>query len=328
MRDLMRLTLPRLKEILRRQDPPNWRSDYDPAIRATREEAPALSRFAQVWNEKLCRYCHVLSSVEQKAMLLALFNPQLFEIQEQRILTCEPRPHPLASHPLAVGLVLPSLRGTIDVCERLDMLDSHLWINIDHPDGTGQVPVPAPFVGDLLIFLLDQDGPYCVNWTVKGAVNEFHLRIAGSKPAKSVEKEMKAVRARHAIEELYYRDAHIPTIQVVDRDIPELFIQNIKSFLLLKHRAADMNQELYKEICERLQASVLTGQTPLEILLSIMHRRDLTLDLAKAAFYRALWQRDVRVELMDEPIFIDRPLKAERRDPFQIFSAWFARKRS
>lgn len=327
MRNAMRLTLPRLKEILRRQDPPKWGCNYDPAIRATREEAPARSRFAQVWHEGLGRYCHVLSNVEQKALLLAMFNSSLFELQEQRILDCEPRPHPLASHPLAAGLILPPLRGTIDVCERLDMLERHLWIYVDHPDGSGRVPVPTPFVGDFLLCLQDQDGPYCVNWTIKGTINEFHLRIAGSKPAKSVEKEMIAVRARHAIEELYYRDAHIPTIQIVDRDIPEMFIQNIKSFLLLKHRATDMDQGLYKEICERLQASVLTAQPPLEILLSIMHRHNLTLEIVKAAFYRALWQRDVRVELMDDAIFIDRPLKLERRDPLQVFSAWFIRQR-
>ncbi len=327
MGNTMRLTLPRLKEILRRQDPPNWGSDYDPAIRATREEAPARSRFAQIWNESLARYCHALSYVELKALLLGLFNPSSFELQEQRILACEPRPHPLASHPLAAGLVLPSFRGTIDVCERLDMLDRHLWMYINHPDGSGQVAVPTPFIGDFLFFLQDQNGPYCINWTIKGTAKEFRTRITGSKPSKSVEKEMIAVSARHAIEELYYKDACIPTVQIVDRDIPELFIQNIKSFLLLKHRAASMEQDLYREICDRLQASVLTGQPPLEILLSIVHRHDLTLEIAKAAFCRALWQRDVRAELMDEAIFIDRPLKPERRDPLHVFSAWFARQR-
>lgn len=132
----IKLTLARLKEILRRQDPPQWGKQYDPAIRATREEAPSRSRPAQVWSERLDRYCHTLSLVEQKVLLLALFNPQLFELQEQRMLATETRPHPLAGHSLATGLELPGLRGTIDVCERLDMIDRLPWIFIDHPDGT------------------------------------------------------------------------------------------------------------------------------------------------------------------------------------------------
>ena len=63
-----KLTLARLYEILRRQDPPQWGKQYDPAIRATREEAPSRSRPAQVWSERLERYCHTLSLVEQKVL--------------------------------------------------------------------------------------------------------------------------------------------------------------------------------------------------------------------------------------------------------------------
>ena len=39
-----KLILARLYEILRRQDPPQWGKQYDPAIRATREEAPSTGR--------------------------------------------------------------------------------------------------------------------------------------------------------------------------------------------------------------------------------------------------------------------------------------------
>ncbi|NTV94164.1 MAG: hypothetical protein HGA75_01960 [Thiobacillus sp.] len=322
------LTIARLKEVLRRQDPPQWGSTYDPAIRATREEAPARSRFAQVWSERLGRYCHALSSIEEKALLLALFHPMLFELQEQRMLATEPRLHPLAGHASAVGTELPPVRGTIDVCDRLDMIERHQWIQVDHPDGSGRIPVPAPFIGDLLLFLMDEDGPYCVNWTIKGSSEEFNRRLLGSKPARNPQVEMSMVRSRHAIEERYYADAGIPTVRIVARDLPELLIQNLRSLLLVQHRAAGLERGLYVELCERLQASIQTGQRPLDVLLSIMRRHDLPLDLAKAAFARAVWQRDVRAELMDEVIFVDRPLRPQRRDPVQVFSAWFARQPS
>lgn len=324
----MQLNLARLKEVLRRQDPPKWGRDYDPAIRATREEAPARSRFLQIWYEPLGRYVHALSSIEGKALLLAFFHKALFEMQEQRVLFTEPRPHPLLGHPLAVGLELPPLRGTIDVCERLDMIERHLWIQVDLPDGTGRVPIPVPFIGDFLLFLVDQEGPYCVNWTIKSTSEEFDRRLLDSRPARSPQAEISAVRGRHAIEERYYADAGIRTVRIVERDLPELLIQNLRSLLLVQHRAAHVDTGIYAEICERLQASVQTGQRPLDVLLSVMHRHDIQLDVAKACFARALWQRDVRAELMDEAIFIDRPLKPQRWDPMQVFSAWFARQLS
>jgi hypothetical protein len=321
----MHLTLARLKEVLRRQDTPKWGRDYDPAIRATREEAPARSRFLQIWHERLGRYVHALSSIEGKALLLAFFHKALFELQEQRVLFTEARPHPLQGHPLAVGLELPHLRGTIDVCDRLDMIERHLWIQVDLPDGTGRVPVPVPFIGDLLLFLVDNEGPYCVNWTIKSTPDGFDRPLLNSRPARNPQLEVSSVRARHAIEERYYADAGIKTVRIVDRDLPDLLIQNLRSLLLVQHRASQVDAEIYAEICERLQASVQTGQRPLDVLLSVMHRHDIQLDVAKACFARALWQRDVHAELMEESIFIDRPLRPKRRDPLHVFSAWFAR---
>ena len=318
-------TLARLRETLRRQDPPAWGSAYDPAIRATREEAPSISRPAKVWAEMLGRYCHTLSLVEQKALLLALFNPALFELQEQRMLPTEARPHPLAGHELATGMELPHLRGTIDVCDRLDMIDQHLWIYVQHPEQIERVPVPAPFIGDFLLFLMDQDGLYCVNWTIKGAVEDFKRPLMKDRPSKRVAVEAAKTVARHAIEERLYLDANIPTIRVVGRDIPELFFQNLQSLILLQHRAAAVDAGVYGEVCDRLRASMQTGQSPLDIVLSVMHRYDLSLDISKALFFRAIWRRDVRPELMDEPIFIDRPLKPELRDPLQVYGKWFER---
>ena len=322
------LTLARLNETLRRQDPPQWGSAYEPAIRATRDEAPARSRPSQVWSSKLERYCHVLSLVEQKALILALFHPALFEFHEQRMLTTEARPHPLVGHERVIGLELPGLRGTIDVCDRLDMISRHPCIHVQHPDGIGKVPVPTPFIGDLLLFLVDQDGPYCVNWTIKGAADDFQRPLLGDKPSKNATADAMVVRARHAIEERYYLDADIRTVRIVDRDIPELFNQNLRSLILMQNRAVSIDDAVYVEVCDRLQASMQTGQPPMDVLISVMHRYDIPMETAKTIFYRAIWQRDVRPELMEEVIFIDRPLKPERKDPLQVFGSWFSRTKS
>lgn len=319
------VTLSRLKELIRRQDPPQWGSRYEPAIRATREEAPSRSRFAQTWFDRLARHIHTLSSIESTVLLLAMFNRSLFEIHEQRILATEPRPHPLFGHPFAAEIALPQLRGSIDVCDRLGFIERHPWTEIDPLNGSGRFRVPVHFVGDLLLFLRDDDGPYCVNWTIKDVAEAFDQRFPGSKPAANPKAEITAARSRHAIEELYYADAGIPTKRIVESDLCIPFFENLRGLLLIQHRAAQVEAGIYTEICERLQASIQTGQRPLDILLSVSHRYDLPLALSQACFARALWQRDVRAELMDSAVFIDRPLKPQRRDPLQVYASWFAR---
>lgn len=316
----------RLREILRRQDPPKWGRDYDPAIRATREEAPSRSRPAQVWSNRLGRYCHVLSAVEQKALLLVLYHPALFELHEQRMLATESSPHPLAGHTHSVGLSFPHFRGTVSVCERLDAIPYHPRVSVDRPDGGGRIEVPFPFIGDFLLYLADSAGPYCVNWTVKGHKSEFRERkILADRPSRSPEKERAKIEMRHAIEERYYLDAGIRTVRIADRDMPDDFILNLRSLLVMIHKVPEIEPAAYTELCERLQASVGTRQSPIDILLSMVHRYDLPLEVLRASFALALWKRDVRAELMSDAIFLDLPLQRERQDPLQLFAGWFSR---
>lgn len=320
-----RMTEARLRALYKRQDPPQFGTNYDPAIRATREEAPAKSRHAQMWSEKLQRNCHVLSKPEQTAILLILFHPALFELQEQRMLATQARPHPLTGHPFASGLNLRSFRGTLDVCERIQMIQRHSWIMVRRPDQQGKVPVPIPFIGDFLLFLSDQGGPYCVNWNVKQDSDGFDKPVHRDRPSKRPEVDIAAIRARHAIENIYYDDAEIPTVRVTGDMFPRKLILNLKSLYLTQHFSAAVDQTIYREMCDRLRACILVGGTPLDIVRSVMVRHSLSFDIAKSLFHRALWRRDVRPELLDEAVFIDTPLYPERTDPLVRFSHLFQR---
>lgn len=321
----MPFSLGRLKEIARRQDPPSWGPHYDPAIRAVREEAPSDSRFYQVWSQRLGRICHALSTPEHHALLLALLHPKLFELQEQRVLHPSPRSHPLAGHSTAAGMELPPLCGTVQVCERLDMLARHSWAWIDSDDGLERLPVPIPFIGDLLLFLHDDLGPYCVNWTVKTTEDDFVRKTSQSEPSKDPEADERAERSRHAIEERYYADAGIPTVRVTESSIPLEFVRNLQSLLLWQYHCPELQPSLYWQLCEQLQASTTTGQPPFEIVLSMVHRYDLPLEVVRAAFATALLMGDVKVDLMDCPVLINIPLRPPRRDPWQVLAPWFQR---
>ena len=315
----------RLKEIARRQDPPCWSPRYEPAIRADREEAPSKSRFSTVWSHILDRDCHALSTPEQDALLIALHHPRLFELQEQRVLHPGPRSHPLAGHRTAVGMNLRPLAGTVQVCERLDMVDRHpcTWMNSE--DGLERLPVPIPYIGDLLLFLQDKEGPYCVNWTVKKTEEDFESQPSQSRPPRDPLAEQDAERSRHAIEEQYYADAGIPTIRITQNRMPREFVRNLGSLYLLRHRHSEIPHSAYRRLCDQLQASIITGQAPLEIILAAVHRYGLPLEHVRSAFAKALLLGDVQVEMMQRTILIDQSLHPRARDHWQVLAPWFAR---
>ncbi|MGC4062793.1 MAG: hypothetical protein QM749_18945 [Aquabacterium sp.] len=257
--------------------------------------------------------------------MLALMNPALFELQEQRMLPVEARPHPLSGHPVAVGMVLPPMRGTVMVAERLDLFHHHRWLRHREKEN-GDVVLPFPFFGDLLLFLLDEFGPYCLNWTIKKTEEDFSRSISVQKRVRNPEADERDERARHAIEELLYEDADIRTIRVVKRMIGDNLAHNLRNLFLHQAIPVDLTKDVIDELDDRLKASFTTREKPLDILLAMAHRHNCAFEHLRCAFFNALWHRRVRAELVDEPILIDRPLRPERVDLFEQYSFLFARK--
>lgn len=67
--------------------------------------------------------------------------------------------------------------------------------------------LPFPYLGDLLLFLLDEDGVYCVNWTVKQDEDDFtHPRFKPPISTKNQQASIRKETARHEIEATYYSD--------------------------------------------------------------------------------------------------------------------------
>lgn len=320
-----RMTFARLKEIYRRQDPPSWGRAYQPSIKATREEAPAISRAAQLWSEKLQRYVHALSSSEQAAVRLVLHHPHLFELQEQRMLPVEERPHPMTGHPRATGMDLPSLPGTIAVAQRLDFLKMHGWIRRLDPETSTDLLLPIPFLGDLLLFLFDDRGPYCVNWTIKQALEDFSRSVNLQRRVRDPSKDTVASRARHAIEEQLYFEAGIRTVRVVADSIPARLDANLRNLFVHQRCLNGLPPEAERELEGRVRASLTTGEPPQAVLLGVTHRHGVAYQDVRQTFYKLLWERKVRVELLDEVVLVDRPLKPERTDLLQRFAHLFNR---
>lgn len=126
-----RMTPARFDQILERQYPARYGKHYIPSILATRTEAPSGSRPAMVWFDRIGRYVHTLSTPERAVLSIITYCPNVIDVLEQRMLPYLPAEHPLSSHHLAAGLVLPRFRGTLAIADELGVLDVHPTIHRD-----------------------------------------------------------------------------------------------------------------------------------------------------------------------------------------------------
>jgi hypothetical protein len=307
----------RLRTILERQGTARFGSDYQPATLATRDEAPAVSR-AAILRPKLVapRTFHCLSAPETYAAYLAFYNQKaVVDVLEQKMLSTTPAPHPLQGHPLAAGMVLPHLSGTVAVADRLGYPERHLLLRYKKRGGESRL-IPFPFIGDLLLILRDENGLYAINWTIKDTLHAF--------VRSSFWKDPETLRQRIEIEVMYYQDAGIRTIPValesVDRDLRN----NLRVLFGYSRAVPAIEDGLKAEILKRLQAGLAMNVPPRDTILAMIGQYRLTAQDALIVLHQAIWNRQLRVDLYS-PILANRPLKPEKKDVLVEFKNWFER---
>lgn len=315
--------LRRLERILTRQGGDSkWGADYQPASSLGMEQ-PSISRPAGLAAAKLeGRDVIGQSRGERSPLLIVLHHPRCFEVHEQKMLSPVPCAHPLSGHPKATALNLPTLRGTIEVADALGCLNRHpkVW----NPSANRWAPVP--FVGDILLFLEDSAGPYCVNWTVKQKDSDFLNRSIRKKPLAKNSPPEKRELQRHEIEEVYYADGLIPTRRVTKWIFDkELSINLLNLFYLHDRelhdqRALDFFQEIVDFVAELVDGTL----TLYELTQSAAKHFNFGAYDVKTIIYRAVWQRRLRVDLFRK-FMEDEPLFRERDDVFEVYAHLFKR---
>ncbi len=323
----LRLTESRLREILRRQDPPKWGAAYEPAIRATREEAPSRSRPAKVWWEAMQRPVHVLSNPELWVLMILLYCPWLWELQEQRMLPFLPSPHPMASNHRACGMALPAMNGTLQVAERLGYLHWHPFLTIGKNKRQPAEDVPAPWIGDFLAYLEDDTGPFCVNINVKATRQGFSRPTINESPKINMKRAKKKTIARQEVERVLYDEAGIPTHEVAGDTLNEIVVANLQQIIVYQRRKTPFSSAERVEIIGELQRGMQAGKAALEVLQAATGSDQQRHYHAKTVMYQAIWQRQLRIDLFQH-FFIDYPLIPESRDVLDEYGAWLRRPQS
>lgn len=308
--------------IIKRQAKPAWGADYQPSILATPQEAPSSSHALILNSDKLGRGVHCLSLGEAAAALLALYHPKLRELHEQKMLAPWATPHPLSGFPGSRQVGLPPLNGLIDVAERLGCLSLLPRVRVKNPESPDNPLTHVfPYVGDFLLFLAKDDGEiHCINWSVKDTDISFKRKFAAS--GKKSQKEETTILARHEIEETYYGDANIRTVRLASNNINQDVVANLKQLFLNHRTKISLTESQRNQILDSFRIALDAGIPAHEVIRSVCARGAVTPHDCRTVLWRAIWERELRVDLF-QPIPINRPLRHERQDVLEVYSAWF-----
>lgn len=315
----------RLKQILERQSRRRFGRDYQPAIRANRQEAPARSRPSVGYWRRIGRDIHCLSRNERIIATLAMHFPGLFDLHEEKMLSTEPCLHPFEGHPWASGLPLPAVMGTLDVAERLGCLSIHPMIQVRSPDNDPwMMQVPFPYIGDFLLFLNDELGSYLVNWTVKDKHSDF-LNTQKRGRRRNPEEDAYRAWARHEIERVYYADIGIHTVRIaVSTDIDIHVAENLRRLFCLSAQPVALLDDQRQELSHLFNEALIRGIPPYDMYEAHLRRLAVTWQSAQRILAQDIWERRLRVDLF-RPVLFDRSLRPEERDVFDVYGDWFRR---
>ena len=311
----------RYETIMRRQaGAVRWCDEYQPAMRATRDEAPGRSRPSLAYWSKIGRDLHFMSLAERHVCLLALYHPGVFDVHEQHMLECGDAPHPLSQFP---GSADPRVRasrtrGTVRIANELGMLSRHPAVRIQSPgDQEDATILPFPYLADLLIFLEDQRGRYAVNWSVKARREDFYERgrcvQSPLSPQAVGEVEQTLLSKRHMLEQMYFQELGIPTSFIASGELDVQLISNLNRLFARAQRKLRLSFAQEEELILKLQRMVEARQSVLSCLEQLTCELGCDRETVLDGFYKAVWERRVRIDLY-RPVLVDKPLAPERTD--------------
>ncbi|PPC83157.1 MAG: hypothetical protein CTY38_04805 [Methylotenera sp.] len=316
------ISAPRLKAIYKRQHACKWDESYQPSILATPQEAPSISRAITLKPLKLGREVHLLSIPERNAALLGLYHPDVIGLQEQRMLSPEPAPHPLYTLESINRLNLPAFRGLVEVAESMGLLNQLPRVQV--PLNSGEIVTTVfPWIGDLLWALKDKNEKiFCINWSVKDNEENFK-RPTLKKLANYGRVNGNAdLQPRHQIEQQYYLDAEIRTVFVSNEKIDQEVAANLRQLFLHHSREIDLNDEQKTEILNNFKIAFDLVIPPSDVITAFVRKGKYSVDQCRQVFYQAIWSRKLHVDLFS-PILINLPMKPESRDVLEVYQDWF-----
>lgn len=293
----------RVNRLIKRQSCSSWTENYQPGTRATREEAPRISN-PRIFKAgiKTGRDMHAHSSIESRAMLAALYRRNVIDVHEQKVLRFNPSPNPMTNHPNCNGSGLPPLPGMYSVYQALGEAENYPRIRLKAAE-----PIPILLEGDMLLYVTDEHGLHCVNWTVKRKSDQFGMGNIENHPALQTETGKRKAFVRHAAEKAYYAQAQIPTYRITEETFTKTYCDNLEDCYTGRSRITQFLKPYLAEAADLLDSIIGTLETPRDVGEYVCSKYGLRNDQWMALFYSLVWEQRIQVDL-EQRIFIDGPL--------------------
>lgn len=320
-----KLTLTRIQKMVDRQFPPRWGRDYVPAQLATSAEKPSITKSSMFHSAKFQRYMHAIASTELPFIALALMHPALFELKEQWALCPGPYVHPMAGHPRAAGLLLPSTEGTLAVAIRLGLVKRHPRVLVKKKHGDDPAEwATGLLLRDLLLFLEDDLGPFCVDWDIKRHDGDHGK--PGPSPAhqRGSAGRIHSAAAKDAIYVECMRELGIGTVRVAATQLPRLLKNNLCRLAFAHSQDINLSPAQFAMALDMFREAIVKGIPPNEVI-DDLGQRGVPHDQARRVLEQGVWYGQLRIDLFSYWVN-DEPMVPERQHPLDVYSDWFKRR--
>lgn len=310
-----------LQRIIDRQVRFDWGDEYKPSTLATTREGSRISRISRLNSARLGRTLHLQSTAETLFTKFALYNPRVFDLHEQKMISPVRHRHPLDGHSSTLRADLPYLEGSLTIARRIGF--KHHQIVVEMGDGS-KIRVPYPYQGDLLLYLTDEkDMPYALNWNLKVTHSDFLEKNRGRVKTPFQQGKSKANQVlRNELEEQYYASGGIRTLKLTPEDIDRELSANIDLMFSFHLKHLTVDGAILTEYSHDLQEAIRIGVPPASIAIRYGKRWG-DRDQFIAKIYKDIWDRKLLVSLF-EPVRIDHPLAPQAVDALELYKDLFA----
>jgi hypothetical protein len=266
-----------------------------------------------------------MSGPEVAGVLVGLFSGLARELHEGKMLSPEPGVGPMFGFPGATAPTLETHRGTLRIASELGAAHFHPTVYVPRKSDGLRVQVGFPLLGDLLWFFEDDNGIYVRNWTIKDTLEDFERPfqrrgIRRAPPPRDVER----LKARLAIEEVYYSDVGVVTSRVALEEIPSTLFNNLRRIYPVAHLASPISEEVRRYIVHIFRERIPRGVPVIETVRALVGRLGRDLKFYLDILFQAIWHREIEVDMWSA-IVPEAPLLPSERDVLDVYARWFAR---
>ena len=302
-----------------------WDCQHTPAIKAKPGQAPAMSWAYRVEHPEFGKIINALSRPEYDLLFVALFHPTLFDLHDQFAFDVLPGVHPLHGHPELIGVETPFHQGTLAIARDLGVIGSHpktFMPSAIDPDG-GQW-IARPLLGDFMLFLFDDEGPYCLHFDIK------HEEGAHDKPGLDVvtfrqgSRSKKNASAKFRIKAQYLAEVGIRVVYLHRGQVDLEVARNLRFLFAWMVRASKLDADQIFQLIELFHRCIEDGTPPAIVISTCAGRYGWPPEECRRVLFQAIWTKRLRVDLFDA-ILIDQPLFPETRDVIDEYAHWFVR---